>query len=64
MVGLLVEGVSEILTVRPEVIQPAPEVASTMARTFVQGILALEGRLISLLSLQAVLPDHALPLAA
>ena len=56
VVGLLVEGVSEILTIREDAVQPAPEVSSTMARDFVQGILALDGRLISLLGLDAVLP--------
>jgi purine-binding chemotaxis protein CheW len=56
VIGLLVEGVSEILTVDEDSLQPAPEVASTMARNFVRAILALEQRLISLLALDAVLP--------
>ena len=56
VVGLLVEGVSEILTINQDAVQPAPEVSSQMARDFVQGILALDGRLISLLALDAVLP--------
>ena len=44
--------------------QPAPEVSSQMARDFVQGILALDGRLISLLALDAVLPSTGLQQAA
>ena len=57
LVGLLVDAVSDILTATDDQVQPTPDVASDMARTFVQGILALEGRMISLISLDRVLPD-------
>ncbi len=50
-VGLLVEGVSEILTVNQDVIQPVPEIASDIAREFVSGVVALENRMISLIAL-------------
>jgi purine-binding chemotaxis protein CheW len=56
-VGLLVEAVSDIITVQDADIQPTPDVASDLVRTFVQGILAVEGRMISLISLDHVLPD-------
>ena len=55
-IGLLVEGVSEILTVSPEVIQPTPDVASKTAKDFVSGIVATDGRMISLIALGAILP--------
>ena len=51
-VGLLVEGVSEILTVNQDLIQPVPEVASDMAREFVNGVVAMENRMISLVALE------------
>jgi purine-binding chemotaxis protein CheW len=51
-VGLLVEGVSEILTVNQDAIQPVPEVASDMAREFVSGVVAMENRMISLIALE------------
>src|ERR1700754_4596421 len=38
-VGLLVDAVSDILTVTDDAIQPTPEVASDTARTFVRGLL-------------------------
>ncbi len=57
MVGLLVDAVSDILTVTDEVIQPTPEVASDTAKTFVRGLLAIEGRMISLIGLDRLLPD-------
>jgi len=57
MVGLLVDAVSDILTVTDDVIQPTPEVASDTAKTFVRGLLAIEGRMISLIGLDRLLPE-------
>ena len=56
VVGLLVDAVSDILTVSSDAIQPTPDVASELARSFVQGVLAIDGRMISLISLDHVLP--------
>lgn len=55
-IGLLVEGVSEILTINEGLIQPTPDIASQAAKDFVSGIVATEGRMISLISLGAILP--------
>ena len=57
LVGLLVDAVSDILTVTDDLVQPTPDVASDMARTFVQGLLAMDGRMISLIALDHVLPE-------
>ncbi|MDX2202272.1 MAG: chemotaxis protein CheW [Hyphomicrobiaceae bacterium] len=54
--GLLVEGVSDIFTVDTEEIQPTPDVASDMAKRFVRGVIAMDGRLISVIAIEAVLP--------
>ncbi len=51
IVGLLVDAVSDILTVTDDIVQPTPDVASEMAKTFVRGVLAVEGRMISLIAL-------------
>lgn len=56
VVGLLVEGVSEILTVNPDAIQPTPDVASQTAKDFIRGIVAIDGRMISLIALDAIVP--------
>jgi purine-binding chemotaxis protein CheW len=56
-VGLLVEAVSDILTIDAAAIQPTPDVASELARMFMRGVLAIEGRMISLISLDCVLPQ-------
>ncbi|ODT88436.1 chemotaxis protein CheW [Phenylobacterium sp. SCN 70-31] len=57
VVGLLVDAVSDILTVTDDVIQPTPDVASDAARQFVRGLIAMDGRMISLIGLERVLPD-------
>jgi purine-binding chemotaxis protein CheW len=54
--GLLVDAVSDILTVTDDLIQPTPDVASDMAKTFVRGVLAVEQRMISMIELDQVLP--------
>jgi purine-binding chemotaxis protein CheW len=64
IVGLLVDAVSDILTVTDDMIQPTPDVASEMVRTFVRGLLAIEGRMVSFISLDRVLPDSDLDHAA
>ena len=61
--GLLVDAVSDILTVTDDVIQPTPDVASDTAKQFVRGLLAIDGRMISLIGLERVLPDLELEAA-
>jgi purine-binding chemotaxis protein CheW len=63
LVGLLVDAVSDILTVSDAVVQPPPDVASEMVRNFVQGLLAIDGRMISLISLDRILPNTDLEAA-
>ncbi len=55
-VGLLVDAVSDILTVAGAAVQPTPDVASEMAKSFVRGVLAIDGRMISFIALDNVLP--------
>ena len=57
MVGLSVDGVAAILTVTDEVIQPVPEVASDLEKSFARGIIALENRMICLVELEAIFPE-------
>ena len=54
--GLLVDGVSDIFTITPEQIQPTPDVASEMAKSFVSGVIVMDGRLIGLITLENLLP--------
>jgi purine-binding chemotaxis protein CheW len=61
--GLLVDSVSDILSVEEQSIQPTPDVASTLARTFVRGVIAMDGRMISVITLDHVLPAMELEAA-
>jgi purine-binding chemotaxis protein CheW len=56
IIGLLVDSVSEILTVTIDTLQPTPDVASEMARKFVRGVLAINERMISRIALDEILP--------
>jgi purine-binding chemotaxis protein CheW len=62
-IGLLVDAVSDILTTHDNHIQPAPDVASELVRSFVKGLLPVDGRMISLISLDHVLPAAELEAA-
>ncbi len=57
LVGLLVDAVSDILTATDEEIQPTPDVGCETVSAFVRGILAIDGRMISVVSLDHILPD-------
>lgn len=58
VIGLLVDAVSDILTVTDENIQPVPEVSSDMERQFARGILAMDKRMICLVELESLFPDE------
>ncbi|WP_028749843.1 chemotaxis protein CheW [Rhizobium mesoamericanum] len=57
IVGLLVDAVSDILTVTEDNVQPTPEIASELQRQFARGILAIDKRMICLLELEAIFPE-------
>lgn len=56
-VGLLVDAVCDILSVTEDMLQPTPSVASDTVKSFIRGILAVEGRMIGLVGLERILPD-------
>lgn len=57
MVGLLVDAVSDIIQLTDEALQPTPDVASDQVKSFVKGLFALDGRLISLIELDRIIPE-------
>ncbi len=59
IVGLLVDAVSDILTVMRSMIQATPDVMSDNTKSFICGVLAMEGRMISLVDLDLFLPETA-----
>lgn len=64
IMGLLVDAVSDILTITDDMIQPTPDVGSELARASVRGLLAVEGRMVSFLSLTGLFPPEELECAA
>ncbi len=62
-VGLLVDAVSDILTVTDDRLQPPPDIASDLVRNYVRSLLAIEGRMVSLISLDHILPRQDLEAA-
>jgi purine-binding chemotaxis protein CheW len=55
-VGLLVEAVSDILTVPSGSIQPTPDIASAEVKGFIEGVIAMDDRMIRMIELDNVLP--------
>jgi purine-binding chemotaxis protein CheW len=54
-VGMIVDGVSEVLRVPEDSIEPPPPMVTTVNSAFIKGIAKLEGRLVILLDLTRVL---------
>lgn len=57
LVGLLVDGVCDILTVTDDMLQATPEVASDTLRVFVNAVLTVEDRMVCLIALEHLLPE-------
>lgn len=57
-VGLLVDAVSDILSITDDLVQPTPDVACDSVRSFVRGIISIEDRMISEISLDRILPER------
>jgi purine-binding chemotaxis protein CheW len=57
-VGLLVDGVSDILSVTEDMVQPPPDVACDRTRSVVRGLISLDDRMISEVALERLLPER------
>jgi purine-binding chemotaxis protein CheW len=55
-VGILVDAVSDILTLNSSTIQPTPDIGSDTVSSFLRGLIPVDGRMISLIALDNVLP--------
>lgn len=56
LVGLLVDGVCDILTLSEGMDQPTPDVGAPSVREFVRGVITRDEGIVTLLSLEAVVP--------
>jgi purine-binding chemotaxis protein CheW len=57
MIGLLVDAVSDILSVTQDLIQPTPDVACDRVRSFIRGLITIEDRMISEIAIERLLPE-------
>ena len=55
--GLLVDAVCDIITVTDDMRQATPETGSGVSRTYIEGLIMIESRIISVVSIQAIMPD-------
>ena len=62
--GLVVDAVSDILTVTEGLIQPPPEVGSAESTAYVCGVMTTETGIVSLLALDCILPPDLRAAAA
>ena len=60
LVGLIVDGASEVIRVSEDMIEPAPDVISEMGVEYISGIVRYQDRFITLIDLNMVLSDEAL----
>lgn len=58
-IGMIVDAVSEVLTIREESIEPTPAMVNTINTAYIVGIAKTDGRLIILLDLEKVLSEKA-----
>ena len=57
-IGVLVDSVSDILTVAPDEIRPAPELSSAASADFITGLISLEERMVVLLEIREIFNEH------
>jgi purine-binding chemotaxis protein CheW len=57
LVGLLVDAVFDILSVGQDMIQATPDIACDRTRSTVRGLISMDGRMISEIALERLLPE-------
>jgi purine-binding chemotaxis protein CheW len=58
-IGCVVDGVSDVVALDPETINPAPEACGSIDRTFIQGVAASDGSMVMLLDLPRLVGSDA-----
>jgi purine-binding chemotaxis protein CheW len=59
-VGLIVDGASEVIRLSDDLIEPVPDLISEMGAEYIEGIINLKGRYITLINLQTALSGQIL----
>jgi len=63
VVGMVVDGVSDVITLSPEQVRPAPELSSSLDTRFIRGLGTLDQRMIILVDIESLMTSPALELA-
>jgi len=63
LAGLLVDAVSDIINLDPERLQPTPETGSSEPNEVIEGLFEIDGRILALIALEAVIPPNLAELA-
>jgi purine-binding chemotaxis protein CheW len=58
LVGLIVDGASEVIRVREEMIEPAPDMILEMGVGYITGVINFENRFITMIDLRKALTDE------
>jgi purine-binding chemotaxis protein CheW len=58
-IGLLVDAVSDIISIEPGAIRPVPDMGVQTDERFLEGLVALEDRMVTLVSLEGLFRDKA-----
>jgi len=60
VIGIVVDGVSDVLNITPDTIKPAPNFGTAVRTEFVNGLGAMENRMVILLDSDKLLTDNEL----
>jgi len=63
-VGLLVDAVSDIIAIDPKSIRPVPDMGLPTEDQFLDGLVAMDGRMVTLVSLAGLFSGHGVDPAA
>ena len=55
MIGIVVDGVSDVTMLRHEQIRPAPEFAASMNTNYIAGLATLDGRMLTILDIERLM---------
>ena len=64
VVGLLVDAVSDIITMTDEMRQATPDTGNAVSREYIEGLIMRDDQIISILSVQAIMPKDTAAEAA
>lgn len=62
VVGIVVDGVSDVMTLTPEQIKPAPEFGVTLSSDYLSGLGSLEDRMLVLVDIEKLLTSEEMEL--